>query len=160
LCRLLLAVNSGGTSQRCCWHCSTPAHGSAARTLLVLGRAPRRANKRAEARQCLEQARAGFEQLGCPGWAAAAAAELDRVSGRRAAPAGALTPGGQRVAELAAGGLSNKEIAGQLYLSVYAPAAPGFGQHQAQRDVTARPARTARPGPGPAPGEQPRTGRA
>jgi len=91
----------------------------AARALLVLGRAQRRAKKRAEARQCLEQARSAFEQLGCPGWARAAAAELDRVSGRRAAPGGGLTPGEQRVAELVASGLSNKEVAGQLYLSVY-----------------------------------------
>ena len=90
----------------------------AARTLLVLGRAQRRAKKRAEARQCLEQARSAFEQLGCPGWARAAAAELDRVSGRRAAPGGGLTPAEQRVAELVASGLSNKEVAAQLYVSV------------------------------------------
>src|SRR5262249_1524762 len=94
-------------------------HFDAARALLVLGRAQRRAKKRAAARRSLEQARAGFEQLGCPGWAQAAAAELDRVSGRRAAPGGGLTPGEQKVAELLAAGLSNKEIAAQLYLSVY-----------------------------------------
>jgi DNA-binding NarL/FixJ family response regulator len=91
----------------------------AARTLLVLGRAQRRHKKRAAARQSLEEARSAFEQLGCPGWARTAAAELDRVSGRRAATAGSLSPGEQRVAELAVSGLSNKEIAAQLYLSVY-----------------------------------------
>ena len=90
----------------------------AARALLVAGRAQRRAKKRAAARESLQAARAGFEQLGCPGWAQAAAAELDRVSGRRAAPAGGLTPGERRVAELAAAGLSNKQVAAQLYLSV------------------------------------------
>jgi len=89
----------------------------AARALLVLGRAQRRAKKRAAARQSLEQARAGFEQLGCKGWARAAAAEADRVSGRRAAPGGGLTPGERRVAELAAAGLSNKQVAARLYLS-------------------------------------------
>jgi len=89
----------------------------AARALLVLGRAQRRAKKRAAARESLGQARAGFEQLGCPGWAQAAAAQLDRISGRRAAPAGDLTPGERRVAELAAAGLSNKQVAGRLYLS-------------------------------------------
>jgi DNA-binding CsgD family transcriptional regulator len=90
----------------------------AARALLVLGRAQRRAKKRAAARDSLEQARTGFEQLGCPGWAQAAAAELDRVSGRRAAPGGGLTPTEQRVADLVAAGLSNKQVAEQLYLSV------------------------------------------
>jgi DNA-binding CsgD family transcriptional regulator len=91
----------------------------AARALLVLGRAQRRAKKRAAARESLEAARAGFEQLGCPGWAQAAAGELDRISGRRAAPAGGLTPGERRVAELVASGLSNKQVAAQLYVSVY-----------------------------------------
>jgi len=91
----------------------------AARALLILGRAQRRAKKWAAARDCLERARAGFEQLGCPGWAQAAAAELDRVSGRRAAPGGGLTPTEQRVADLVASGLSNKQVAEQLYLSVY-----------------------------------------
>ena len=89
----------------------------AARALLVLGRAQRRAKKRAAARDCLEQAQSLFGQLGCPGWAAAAAAELDRIGGRGAAPAGGLTPGERRVAELAAAGLSNKQVAARLYLS-------------------------------------------
>ena len=91
----------------------------AARTLLFLGRAQRRFKKRAAARRSLEQARSGFEALGCPGWAQAAAAELDRVSGRRAAPAGGLTPSEQRVADLVAAGLSNKQVAEQLFVSVY-----------------------------------------
>ena len=90
----------------------------AARTLLFLGRAQRRAKKRTAARQSLQAARAGFERLGCSGWAQAAAAELDRVSGRRAAPGGGLTPSEQRVADLVASGLSNKQIAAQLFVSV------------------------------------------
>jgi DNA-binding CsgD family transcriptional regulator len=89
----------------------------AARALLLLGRSQRRAKKRAAARRSLGQALSAFEQLGCPGWAQAAAAELDRVSGRRAAPAGGLTPAEQRVAELVASGLSNKEVAAQLFVS-------------------------------------------
>ena len=49
---------------------------------------------------------AGF-QLGCPGWARAAAAEL---------VAAGLS--NKQVAELAAAGLSNQQAAAQLYLSV------------------------------------------
>src|SRR5262249_20725799 len=90
----------------------------AARTLLLLGRAQRRFKKRAAARQSLEEAGSVFEQLGCPGWARAAAAEQDRISGRRAAGGGGLTPSEQRVADLVAGGLSNKQIAAQLFVSV------------------------------------------
>jgi DNA-binding CsgD family transcriptional regulator len=90
-----------------------------ARALLFLGRVQRRSKKQAAARDSLEQARSAFEQLGCPGWAALAGAELARVSGRRRGASGGLTPSEQRVAELVAGGLSNKEVAAQLFVSVY-----------------------------------------
>ena len=127
----------------------------AARALLVLGRAQRRAKKRAAARQSLEAAWAGFEQLGCPGWARMAAAELDRISGRRAAPAGGLTPAERRIAELAASGLSNKEIAARLYLSastvevqlsrVYAKLGVRSRAQLARRLGAPRPSAVARP---------------
>jgi DNA-binding CsgD family transcriptional regulator len=90
-----------------------------ARALLYLGRAQRRFRKRADARRSLEQATSSFDRLGCDGWAQLARAELGRVSGRAPAEAGDLTPSERRAVELAAGGLSNKEIAGQLFVSVY-----------------------------------------
>jgi DNA-binding NarL/FixJ family response regulator len=89
-----------------------------ARSLLLLGRVQRRSKKRAAARRSLEDARSAFERLGCPGWAELAGAELARISGRRRAPSGGLTPSEQRVAELVAGGLSNKEIASQMFVTV------------------------------------------
>jgi DNA-binding CsgD family transcriptional regulator len=90
-----------------------------ARSLLFLGRAQRRFKKRAGARESLEEARAAFIRLGCSGWAEQTGSELDRISGRRSADADELTASERRVVELAASGLSNKEIATQLYLSVH-----------------------------------------
>jgi DNA-binding NarL/FixJ family response regulator len=75
-----------------------------------------------------------------------AAAELDRVSGRRAAPAGGLTPGERRVAELVASGLSNKQVAERLYLSVYTVQAH-LSQVYAKLGVTSRTQLARRLGP-------------
>jgi DNA-binding CsgD family transcriptional regulator len=90
-----------------------------ARTLLFAGRALRRAGKKAAARHTLAATEAAFAAAGCIGWAAAAAKELTRVSGRRPAGESQLTPSEQRVAELVVQGLANKEIAAQLFISVY-----------------------------------------
>src|SRR5262249_5097077 len=79
-----------------------------ARTLLLLGRVQRRFRKRTAAREALEQARSAFEELCCVGWAQVADGELTRVSGRRKASEGDLTPTERRIAELVATGLSNK----------------------------------------------------
>ncbi len=91
----------------------------AARSLLSLGRAQRRSKKWAAARRSLEQSAAAFDQIGSFGWAEQARSELARVGARRAPPAGALTPAESRVVEQAAAGLSNKQIAQSLYVSVH-----------------------------------------
>jgi DNA-binding CsgD family transcriptional regulator len=86
------------------------------RTLLAKGEIERRAKQKAAARASLKEALAVFEQVGAPLWAERARSELARVGPGHAAP-GDLTPTEQRVAALAASGLTNREVATQLFMS-------------------------------------------
>ena len=90
-----------------------------ARTLLAQGTTERRAKRRAAAREALTAALELFDALGAALWAEKAAAELARIPGRGRAP-GELTETERRVAELVASGLSNKEVAARLFVSVRA----------------------------------------
>jgi predicted ATPase/DNA-binding CsgD family transcriptional regulator len=87
------------------------------RTLLCLGSALRRGKQKRAARHALEQALAIFDELGARLWAEKARAELKRISGRRPASNG-LTETERQVAELAARGRSNQEIASALFIGV------------------------------------------
>jgi DNA-binding CsgD family transcriptional regulator len=91
----------------------------AARTRLALGRTARRRRRWGAARALLEAAVTGFAGLGSAGWAEIARSELERVGGRRASQPGELTPAERRVSELAADGMTNKEIAQALFISVH-----------------------------------------
>jgi DNA-binding CsgD family transcriptional regulator len=88
-----------------------------ARTLLLAGQARRRFKQRGLAGQLLGEAAEEFERLEALPWAARAREELARI-GRRGADADELTAGEQLVAELAASGLSNRDIAERAFLSV------------------------------------------
>jgi DNA-binding CsgD family transcriptional regulator len=100
-------------------YCVAGLYFDQARSLLFLGRVQRRYRKWAAARRSLAEAADVFETLGADGWAEQARAELDRTGARRPVPKGELTPTEERVARLAADGLSNKEIAAELVVSVY-----------------------------------------
>ena len=93
-------------------------HFDRARSLLALGRARRRHRKWRPARESLEAAATAFEELGSPGWAEEARSQLARVGGRQPTPTGELTEAERRVVDLAADGLSNKEIARALFVTV------------------------------------------
>ncbi|MDT5243343.1 MAG: hypothetical protein QOD36_719, partial [Mycobacterium sp.] len=87
-----------------------------ARTQLLLGQLTRR--ERSDSTPVLRDALAVFEQLGTALWANRARAEL---AGRRtrAQPRreDALTPAELRVAELAASGMTNRNVAATLFIS-------------------------------------------
>jgi len=87
------------------------------RTLLSLGVVRRQAMQKKAAREALEQALAVFEELDARLWADKARQELARIGGRRAG-GDELTESESRVAELAAAGRSNKEIAAELFMGV------------------------------------------
>jgi len=85
------------------------------RCLLVLGTAQRKARHRREAASSLDEAIAVFGRLGAARWL-----ELAQAQRARLAPVAddELTPTERRVAELAAAGHSNAQIAATLFISV------------------------------------------
>lgn len=95
---------------------SPPAPFEEARSRLAAAAALRRAGRKRDAREHAEAALATFEELGAEAFARRARAELDRVRTRQA-HAG-LTATEQRVAELAAAGHTNVEIATELSISL------------------------------------------
>ena len=86
-----------------------------ARTLLLVGQLQRRQRQREVASATLRKALATFEDLGTTLWAERARVELSRASGIRTRAE--LTASEQRVAELAATGITNREMAAALFIS-------------------------------------------
>jgi DNA-binding CsgD family transcriptional regulator len=87
-----------------------------ARTQLVLGQIQRRRRQKRAAAAALQDALRVFNELGIPLWAARARGELDRVSASPARTA-QLTSSEKRVADLAAKGMTNREVAAALFIS-------------------------------------------
>jgi DNA-binding CsgD family transcriptional regulator len=75
----------------------------------------RRTRQKRAAREAIEAARAGFEELGAAGWAERAGRELGTIGGRVRIEG--LTPAERRVAELVARGRTNSEVAATLFLA-------------------------------------------
>jgi DNA-binding CsgD family transcriptional regulator len=90
-----------------------------ARVALLYGEYLRRMRAPGAARPHLEQALTLFDRLGAATWAAYARGELRAAAGRPRHPAGSvsLTTRELHIAELAASGLTNKEIGERLFLS-------------------------------------------
>jgi DNA-binding CsgD family transcriptional regulator len=99
------------------WYDGSPLRFDRARTLLIAGQLQRRAKAKRPAQALLAEAHREFTAFGAVAWARQAAAELARVNLRPAAP-GELTETERRVAELAAAGLTNREVAQRLFLAV------------------------------------------
>ncbi|MFF7986715.1 ATP-binding protein [Streptomyces sp. NPDC007901] len=97
-------------------------------TRLDFGEWLRRRRRSAEARPYLSEALECFQRLDARPWAERTAAEL-RAAGATtaAAPAGELTSQERQIAELAAQGLTNRDIAARLHLS---PRTVGYHLHK------------------------------
>ncbi|MFB7738851.1 AAA family ATPase [Streptomyces sp. NPDC056112] len=122
--RALLAAGSDAEAhfqQALAAHAGSPRLPNRARTHLAFGEHLRRVRRRVDAREHLRTALALFEGLGATSWAQRAAQEL-RASGesvrrRDVATATELTPQERQVAALVRQGLSNRDVAAQLFVS-------------------------------------------
>lgn len=88
-----------------------------ARSLLTSGRLARRAGRRLHARRDLEAAAALFTDFGALPWVSRCTAELQRIGGRPRRSA-TLTDTERLIAEQAAAGKSNAEIAAAMFVAV------------------------------------------
>jgi DNA-binding CsgD family transcriptional regulator len=86
-----------------------------ARALVLAGSIARRARRRTEARELLDQAHCEFVRCGALGLLTSVEAEVERLGDR--AGADALTRTERTIAALVADGMTNAEVAAQLYVS-------------------------------------------
>ncbi|MEO3757777.1 AAA family ATPase [Mycobacterium sp. B14F4] len=119
-CRAMVSASSGdldaavvAARQAMAHHDRLPMPFERARSQLLLGQLQRRARDRAAA-ATLREALATFERLGTTRWADRTRAEL---SDDAAPESSVLTAAESRVAELAASGMTNRDVASELFLS-------------------------------------------
>jgi DNA-binding NarL/FixJ family response regulator len=86
-----------------------------ARTLIVKGQLERRRKQKRAARESLQRALGLCEEIGAALWAERARSELARIA--HVGEENDLTATESRIASLAAGGLTNREIAAAAFLS-------------------------------------------
>lgn len=122
-CRALLAATAGELDNAVlllddalALHDLAPIPFERARTLLVLGIAHRRARAKREASRVLGEALEIFKGVGAAAWAERTEAELSRIGSRPNSPL-ELTASERRIAELAASGLTNRQVAEQAFVS-------------------------------------------
>lgn len=89
-----------------------------ARTQLVLGEMQRRLRRRDAAAVTVDDALHRFDELGARLWVQRARNELARINSTGHADASQLTDSERRVAELVASGMSNRDVAEALFVSV------------------------------------------
>ncbi|MEO8887771.1 MAG: LuxR C-terminal-related transcriptional regulator [Jatrophihabitantaceae bacterium] len=99
------------------WYETSSLRFDRARTLLIAGQISRRAKAKSAARDLLTEAETEFASFGAIAWRGQATAELARVNVRPRAPSD-LTETERLVAQLAASGLSNREVADRMFLAV------------------------------------------
>jgi DNA-binding CsgD family transcriptional regulator/DNA polymerase III delta prime subunit len=98
-------------------HERVPIPFESARTRLINGEILRRMKRKRESRESLEDARSRFRALGARLWEARADEALARIGGRPASPTD-LSETELRVADVVSLGLTNKETADRLFMSV------------------------------------------
>ena len=122
-CRALLAASAGDSALALAHvhraleldvECPVPFERN--RSQLAAGVIHRRARQKAASRSALTDAAEGFAAMGAQGWSQRCERELQRV-GTPARSATALTATERKIAELAATGLTNRQVAERSFLS-------------------------------------------
>jgi DNA-binding CsgD family transcriptional regulator len=123
-CRALLAMAHGDADGAAhalqsafAWHDGLPIPFELGRTHLVAGEIHRRCKHKKLAAEQLRSALDIFDRLGAPLWSRRAGAELARVGLRTASPID-LTETERQVAELVSSGLTNREVAARMFVSL------------------------------------------